>query len=74
MPKKIQKPHINAVSKEKTIHPSKERTLLPSMTLYVKSFGCAGSNVLATVKMWVIFKLFNSLLFEAAPTEPRKRP
>lgn len=75
MSNKIKNPHINAVSNDKkTIHPSKGKTLLPSMTLYVKSFGCAGPIRFATVKMWVIFKIFNSALFEAAAIEPKKRP
>ena len=39
-----------------------------------KSCGCAEDNALATVKMCVIFLLFNPSLSLAAPIEPRKRP
>lgn len=44
------------------------------MILNTKSFGCAGSNALATVNTCVIFKAFNASLLFAAPTEPKKRP
>jgi hypothetical protein len=52
----------------------KRKTFIPLMTLYTKSFGCAGNNVLATVNTCVILKLFSAFLLFAAPTEPKKRP
>jgi hypothetical protein len=52
----------------------KEEVFIPLIILYMKSFGCAGSNALATVNTCVIFKVFNSFLLFAAPIEPKKRP
>lgn len=44
----------------------------PSIFLYMKSFGYAGSNDLATIKIWVTSKSFNASLLQATPTEPKK--